>query len=118
MRILLIILAVLLFLSLTRLLSSNGGLGEYFSLESRLSELESQVQTQADTNSLLKREVYDLQAGSAAIETIARQSLGMVGADEAFIQILEVPPSSIVAPAPDDKAIPVLENPQPINRID
>lgn len=117
MRVLLIILAVLLFLSLARLLSSNGGLGEYLTLQSRLSEFESDVQRQKDTNALLKQEVLDLQSGDAAIETIARQRLGMVAKDEVFVQLLEVRPTNIVAPAPDNQAAPILENPQPINRI-
>lgn len=117
MRVFLIILTVLLFLSLARLLSSNGGLGEFLSLQSRLAEIETQVETRQNTNALLKQEVLDLQSGDTAIETIARQRLGMVAEGEVFVQLLELKPSNIVAPSPDQSATPVIENPQPINRI-
>ncbi|HEY9016905.1 FtsB family cell division protein [Thiomicrospira sp.] len=117
MRVFLIILTVLLFLSLARLLSSNGGLGELLSLQSRLAEIETQVETRQNTNALLKQEVLDLQSGDTAIETIARQRLGMVAEGEVFVQLLELKPSNIVAPSPDQSATPVIENPQPINRI-
>lgn len=118
MRVILIILAVLLFLSLTRLLSSDGGIGEYLSLNKRVVELERQVQQQQQENSLLIQEVKDLQQGSRAVETIARQQLGMVEEDEVFIKLLELKPSNIVAPPPQASSEPVVENPQPINRID
>lgn len=117
MRVFLIILAVLLFLSLARLLSSNGGVGEVLSLQSRLAELETQVEERQNTNALLKQEVLDLQSGDTALETIARQRLGMVAKDEVFVQLLELKPSNIAAPSPDQSATPVIENPQPISRI-
>lgn len=118
MRVILIVLAVLLFLSLTRLLSSDGGLGEYLSLKQQVNELEQQLTQQRVTNSLLVEEVKDLQQGQAAIETIARQQLGMIKRDEQFIKLLELAPSNIIAPPPEVSSEPVLENPQPINKID
>ncbi len=119
MRILLTILAVLVFLSLTRLLSSDGGLGEYLSLTTRVSELKQSNQQKSDQNQLLAEEVRDLQAGQQAIETIARQQLGMVAQDEVFIKFLEIKPSNIPAPQPNEAAMPVvIENPLPINKIE
>ena len=118
MRVILVVLAVLLFLSLTRLLSSDGGLGEYLSLKHRVSELEQQIEKQQAENTLLIEEVKDLQQGQNAVETIARQQLGMVEEGEVFIKLLELKPSNIVAPPPEVSSEPVLENPQPINKID
>lgn len=119
MRILLVILTVFVFLSLTRLLSSNGGIGEYLSLTSRVDELNQFNQQKSDQNQLLTEEVRDLQTGQQAIETIARQQLGMVAQGEVFIKFLEIKPSNIPAPQPNESEMPVvIENPLPINKIE
>ncbi|MDY0136481.1 MAG: septum formation initiator family protein [Thiomicrospira sp.] len=119
MRVVLIFLAVLFFLALIRLLSSHGGLGEYLALHARLNELTEQIQLKTTENQLLKHEVRDLQSGTLAIETMARQQLGMIGSDEVFIKLLELKPSQVVAPPPNEDELPqVVENPLPINRLD
>jgi cell division protein FtsB len=119
MRIVLAILAVLLFFALARLLSSHGGLGEYLALDARLSDLTEKIQLKTTENQLLKQEVHDLQSGTLAIETMARQQLGMIGPDEVFIKLLELKPSQVVAPPPNQDELPqVVENPLPINRLD
>lgn len=118
MKILIVVLSVLVFLTGIRLLSSNGGLGEYLALKLRLAEVEQQVKAQQATNDLLKKEVIELQTGTDALETIARQRLGMIGSNEVFIQVLNLPPSKVVAPTPDEEVESVQENPLPINPIE
>jgi cell division protein FtsB len=118
MKVLLLILSVLVLLSGIRLLSSDGGLAEYLSLKLRLAEVQQVVDSQQVVNALLKKEVHDLQAGTDAIETLARERLGMVGKNEVFIQILEMPPSSVSAPTPDSDLVSVQENPLPINPVE
>lgn len=119
MRILLTILAVFVFLALTRLLSSHGGIGEYLSLTSRVNAITQTNQLKANQNQLLIQEVRDLQTGQQAIETIARQQLGMLANDEVFIKFLEMKPSNIPAPQPNEIAMPVvIENPLPINKLE
>lgn len=81
-----------------RLLSSDGGVAEYLTLKSQLQVLQKEVDDQASVNDLLRQEVKDLQSGTEAIETIARQKLGMIAEDEIFIQIIEIP----VFPIPED----------------
>lgn len=119
MRTLLILLAVLLFFAVARLLSSHGGVGEYLALNSRLADLTQQIQLKTTENLILKQEVRDLQSGTLAIETIARQQLGMIGKDEVFVKLLELKPSQVIAPAPNQDEMPqVIENPLPINRLE
>lgn len=74
-----------------RLLSSNGGLSELWSLQEQLQTLKQQVDEQRTKNKLLMKEVADLQSGTHSIETIARQKLGMVGHNEFFVQVIEKP---------------------------
>ena len=118
MKILIIILSVLVLLSGIRLLSSNGGLGEYLSLKLRLAEAQQQVEAQQAINDLLKKEIIELQSGTDALETHARKRLGMIGENEVFIQLLDLPPSSILAPEPDKDIESIQENPLPINPIE
>jgi cell division protein FtsB len=117
MKLLVVILSVLVLLSGIRLLSSDGGLGEYLSLKQRLVEVEQQVQAQQTVNQLLKKEVIELQSGRDAIDTLARQRLGMIGENEVFIQLLEIPPTNVTAPVPDADVISIQENPLPINPV-
>lgn len=117
MKLLLVILSVLVLLSGIRLLSSDGGLGEYLSLKQRLADIEQQVEAQQAINQLLKKEVIELQSGRDAIDSLARQRLGMIGENEVFIQLLEVPPTSVTAPIPDEDVISIQENPLPINPV-
>ena len=62
----------------------------------RVSELEKQVSAQLDINVKLKArdeavsaDVKDLQTGTEAIEERARAELGMVKADEIFVQVID-----------------------------
>lgn len=119
MKLLLIILGVLILLASVKLLSSNGGLAEYWVLQQRLLDIEQANKIQAAENALLTQEVRDLQSGTMAIETIARQQLGLLGDNEVFIKLLEVQPSQGYVPSLQDENVPlVVENPQPINRLE
>lgn len=102
MKAILIALALVTLVLLVRLLSSDGGIGEYLSLQTRLEKLQEEVDQQIAVNQLLRNEVEDLQSGTEAIETIARQKLGMIAQDEVFIQVIEVPviPSQSSLPRP------------------
>ncbi|WP_178862381.1 FtsB family cell division protein [Thiomicrorhabdus cannonii] len=85
-----LILSLIIVVLLARLLSSHGGLGELFSLQNQLSELETQLQQQERENAELSQQVQDLQSQNSAIETIARQTLGMIGQDEVFVEVIEL----------------------------
>jgi len=101
-----IVLAVFILILQIRLLSSDGGVGELLSLQNKLDELHVKIDALEDNNALLRKEVQDLQSSTEAIETIARQKLGMIAKDEAFIKVIELPkntdPGSL--DRPDDKA--------------
>ena len=71
----------------------------------RVSALEKQVQVQLDTNIKLKTrndalhaDVKDLQTGTEAIEERARAELGMVKADEIYVQVIDPSRSTISSP--------------------
>ncbi|GKT12338.1 MAG: cell division protein FtsB [Thiomicrorhabdus sp.] len=83
-------LAVLILILQARLLSSDGGLGELFLLQEQLKKLETTVEAQRVVNAKLTLQVEDLQKETASIETIARQTLGMVKKDEVFIKVIEL----------------------------
>ena len=85
-------LAVLIVILQARLLSSNGGLGELFALQEQLKTLEASLEEQRLINAELSKEVKNLQSNPLAIETIARQTLGMVKKDEIFIKVIELKP--------------------------
>lgn len=87
-----IVLGIIILILQIRLLSSDGGLGEYFTLQERLDTLNAKVDALEQQNLLLKKEVQDLQSNTDAIETIARQKLGMIGKDEVFIKVIELSP--------------------------
>lgn len=84
--------AVLIVLLQARLLSSDGGLSELFSLQEQLKTMESALEEQRLVNNELAKEVKSLQSNPLAIETIARQNLGMVKKDEIFIKVIELQP--------------------------
>jgi len=87
-------LAILIVVLQARLLSSDGGLGELFSLQEQLKSLETSLEEQRLINAELAKEVKNLQSNPVAIETIARQTLGMVKKDEIFIKVIELKPES------------------------
>ena len=83
-------LAFLILILQARLLSSEGGLGELFLLQEQLKKLETSLEEQRVINSKLAQQVEDLQKDTISIETIARQTLGMVKQDEVFIKVIEL----------------------------
>ncbi len=83
-------LAFLILILQARLLSSEGGLGELFALQEQLKTLEISLEEQRLVNAQLVQQVKDLQSDTASIETIARQTLGMVKQDEVFINVIEL----------------------------
>lgn len=86
-------LAILIVVLQARLLSSDGGLGELFALQEQLNELEASLEEQRLLNAGLAEEVKNLQSNPLAIETLARQTLGMVKKDEVFIKVIELKPA-------------------------
>jgi cell division protein FtsB len=90
-----IVFGVIIALLLFKLLSSDGGLAEYAHLKQQLQQLEAENQAQRKLNEQLKQRVHALQTDPKAIETLARQKLGMIGKDEVFIQIIEPSPSRL-----------------------
>jgi len=91
MKGLLIILSLVILVLQVRLMSSDGGISEFLSLKQQLQTLQQKVDQQQNKNDLLKKEVAELQSGTHSIETIARQKLGMVGPDEFFVKVIEIP---------------------------
>lgn len=87
-------LAVVILILQVRLLSSDGGVGEWFALQSKLEQLHTQIQSLEKQNALLKKEVTALQSNPRSIETLARQKLGMIAEDEVFIKVIELPSES------------------------
>ena len=85
-------LAILIVILQARLLSSEGGLGELFSLQEQLKTLESSLEEQRLLNAELALQVKALQENPSSIETLARQNLGMVKKDEVFIKVIELQP--------------------------
>jgi cell division protein FtsB len=72
----------------------------------RVSDLEQQVKAQRESNAKLRvrndamsAEVKDLKTGTEAIEERARAELGMVKADEIFVQLIDVPKPSSTRPS-------------------
>lgn len=90
MKTLYLALAILIVILQARLLSSEGGLGELFSLQEQLKTLESSLEEQRLLNSELATQVKALQENPSSIETLARQTLGMVKKDEVFIKVIEL----------------------------
>lgn len=107
-------LALIIVVLLARLLSSEGGVSELFTLQKQLTQLEVELADQLTLNIKLAEEVKVLQTQSMAIETIARQTLGMVGKDEVFIQVIELPEVAVQPLL--TKEMPPLETSQNANR--
>ena len=83
-------LAILIVILQARLLSSDGGLGELFLLQEQLKTLEHSLEEQRLLNAELATQVKTLQEDPSSIETLARQTLGMVKKDEVFIKVIEL----------------------------
>lgn len=91
MKILYVSLALIILILQARLLSSEGGVSELFALQKQLNQLEVELTEQQALNEALAHEVKVLQTQDEAIETIARQTLGMVAKDEVFVEVIELP---------------------------
>ena len=72
----------------------------------RVADLEQRVNTQLDANAKLKTrndtlsaDVTDLQTGTEAIEERARAELGMVKADEIYVQVID--PNKLTGASPN-----------------
>ena len=87
----LLVLGGLLIVVWVRLLSSEGGLAHWASLDKALAAKQASVAQLTTENALLKQEVRDLQSQTTAIETLARQKLGMIGQNEAFVRVIQLP---------------------------
>ncbi|BCN93415.1 hypothetical protein THMIRHAM_12000 [Thiomicrorhabdus immobilis] len=98
-------LAVLIVILQARLLSSEGGLGELFSLQEQLKTLETSLEEQRLVNARLAEEIKSLQTNPSAIETLARQNLGMVKKDEVFVQVIELKSEESSLHKTEDSAI-------------
>ncbi len=85
-----IVLGVIVLLLAMRLLSSHGGIVEYFSLQTKLEALQAENQQLMQSNASLKKEVLDLQSSTDSIEAIAREKLGMVAKDEVFVKVIKL----------------------------
>lgn len=95
MKSVLILLGIIILILQIRLLSSDGGIGEYLFLQDKLETLNAKIDGLERQNHLLKKEVQDLQSNTDAIETIARQKLGMIAQDEVFIKVIELTPEQL-----------------------
>jgi len=89
-----IALVILIVVLQVRLLSSDGGVGELLALQEQLKKLENSLENQRLVNAQLEVHVKDLQSQTTAVETIARQTLGMVKKNEVFINVVELQPGS------------------------
>jgi cell division protein FtsB len=70
----------------------NGGWLRVWELDRQLSNHAQGNDLRATRNNALAAEVQDLQQGHHAVEERARYELGMIGPDEIFVQINEMPP--------------------------
>ena len=95
MRWLLLSLLVLLGALQYRLWFAEGSLAEQHRLELQVDEqtlINSELQAR---NSVLDREVLELQSGNNGIEQRAREQLGLIGEDETFYQVVDSPNSAL-----------------------
>jgi len=106
MKILYVSLALIILVLQARLLSSEGGVSELFALQKQLTQLEVELAHQQALNKQLSSEVTLLQNDDKAIETIARQTLGMVGKDEVFIEVIELPEKTVTEPSIQTESTP------------
>ena len=99
MRWLLLSLLVLLGALQYRLWFAEGSLAEQHRLELQVDEqtlINSELQAR---NSVLDREVLELQSGNNGVEQRAREQLGLIREGETFYQVVDSPPNT----APDGK---------------
>ena len=63
-------------------------------MQEQLKSMESDLEQQRIINAELAKEVKNLQSNPMAVETLARQTLGMVKQDEVFVKVIELKPQS------------------------
>lgn len=85
-----IVLGVVIVLLMARLLSSQGGVSELFALQGQLKTLQLELSEQQKLNAHLEQQVLELRTQDSAVETLARQTLGMIEKDEVFIEVIEL----------------------------
>jgi len=85
---LLALLAIFVFLQ-HRLWFESGGVIQMFQLKKQLSELQSQNEFLKKRNQTLLVQVQGLQKNQDAVESRARQELGMIKKDEKFYQVVK-----------------------------
>ncbi|PIQ02756.1 MAG: septum formation initiator [Piscirickettsiaceae bacterium CG_4_9_14_3_um_filter_43_564] len=117
MKAFMLALAIIIFILQIRLLSSDGGIGEWVSLQSKLDDLQTEIEALEKRNALLKKEVTALQSSPKAIETLARQKLGMIAEDEVFIKVIELP-SQPVKPVIEQPVDSPLKAPGSLEQVD
>lgn len=100
MRLLTLAVAVLLVLIQYPLWLGDGGWLRVWERERKLTEQMRKNEELRMRNAALEAEVRDLRDGTSAMEERARFELGMVGADEIFVQILDRPKPQTGTPAP------------------
>lgn len=91
MKYLYLFLALTIILLQARLLSSEGGVSELFSLQKQLQKIEVELAQQQALNESLTQQVSALQTQTESLESLARQSLGMIKRDEVFVEVIELP---------------------------
>ena len=80
-------LALLLALQL-RLWVSNDGLPQLFRLDRQIAENKVLIASKQARNAELEAEVIDLKSGTSAIESRARETLGMIKPNESFFLVV------------------------------
>lgn len=90
-----------------RLWLGDGGIREYREITQRIDELQQEADQRARRNAAVAADVRDLKDGDEAIEERARHELGMIKADETFVQIYDEVEREPLAPVTDVSANPV-----------
>jgi cell division protein FtsB len=88
-RWLLLVLICLLCVLQYRLWFADGSLAERQRLQRQIQQAEVENERLRERNSLLAREVLDLQSGKAVVEQRAREELNLVREGEVYYQFLE-----------------------------
>lgn len=86
-------------------LSSDGGLSELLHLEKQIELQKDVLKEQTSINQALEKNIVILQSEPRAIESIAREQLGLVKPNEVFVEVVdyrdfEVPVKKM-SPSPD-----------------
>lgn len=89
MRILLIILGIIVLALQYRLWFADDGLTQFFSLKKEIKTLEEKNKKIEERNTSLSREIASLKKGGDAIESRARNDLGMVKEGEVYYQVVK-----------------------------